>query len=712
MKFISRIPILIIGVLLYFVFGISCEVVDVTGLSDDGIIGNWELQSNTTTETYLSITEDSLNFYISNQAQNCKSETSFIVRKIENGGFFFLEESETGEELVLAISRNEERIDVRNINDPPEKIERYTRSEISADFLKGVCSGNSGDDNNPKELFGNWETFQGNQAKEYVSITDSVIQFINPEDISACFYKETFQVLSIQDSLFTVSVDSINSESFQFIISKKENEIEIYEDGSSNSESVRYRLSEEDFDSFEPECENSEIIEENEFDEFVGSWETLQGNTGKVYLSLNKVELIRIEQQAESDCYITKKFTVNEIEEASFTINDGNSIIRVTGKKTGNNVELTFNSGEDEWKERYKPSGTNSSDLVLCEEETEEKPEPNLEEFLGDWETVQGNIDKEYISISDSLFISIIHSEDNACYLTKEFIIESVDGNSFKLKKDDVEIQVQAMKKGNNIDLTFSDGTKVWIIKYKPTRESLEALTPECSDEVIEEPEEEVIEYLGEWETLQGNVTKEYISISETGFISVLESEGCYVTQEWAVINLTTESVLLRDEFGGEIEFQITTQGNNIELTRTIDSETTAIKFKPSNQDLSSLIPNCNDLPEEPEEPVEEIEVLGNWETQKGNAPKVYVTITDQVITYYEYEDMLSCYSRLDLVIIEIEGNQFSVQQPDSGIRTFTITKKGNNIEIELTIDDEIVVEVFKPSKEDFASFSPICSVG
>ena len=825
MKLLFSKPILS-GFLLFWVIGISCEAIDLIGLEDEGVLGSWKLETNGALESYLSITEDSLNFHTSNPGQSCKSRINYTIRKIEDNSFFFLEDSETGEEIILAISKNDERIDVRDINDPPGKISKYHRSEIPEEMLSGNCQGNGGNNGNggngnKGDVFGNWETFQGNVAKEYISISDSIINKILFNDGSSCFLKESLRVLSVDDSLFTFALDSIGSLQGQLIITSKGNGIEINQPDAAASEAKKYRISEEDFDAFDPECGESENIEDPRFEEITGKWETLQGNIAKTYLNLTTRELTRIESLTDEGCYVSNSFSLenvsgtsftitdgdktfkifakksgnnlsfiiddgtNELEERykpskedfsqfnfecnnqnqeeplkdfigqwetqqgnlakiylnlstealirfeaqsdencyikkifdvinisgnSFTISDGEVVVNVYADKTGNNINLILNDGTNEWEERYKPSKEDFSQFNFeCNNQNQEEPQSPLIDFIGDWETIQGNIEKEYLLLREDSLISIFENNASGCYTTRKFRMELVNENTFNLIDEEILIQVQAEKKGNNIELIFSDGNETRSGKYKPTKQNIEALTPECNKEIVEE---ETIDYLGQWETFQGNQAKEVLLISETQILSIKESdlENCYVTKSFDVVNLRKNSAVILNEFSDEIDLLISFQGNNIEIIKTENGSEVTTKYKPSSSSIESLIPDCNDNGSTT--PDEEIEVLGNWETQQGNKPRVYVAITQDSIQFIDFAEDFECFEVIVFEIINIDGELFTVLNNEGVFESFSISKKGNNLEIKSEMDGLIITENYKASKEDFDTFNPTCISG
>lgn len=276
-----------------------CDEVDLEGEEAGEVQGFWELATGGGDFTYLSIAQDSVVFYYYDNSEDCITVDAFNVVQVDGTGFYILNRGGEGEEnTVLAISRNGDRIHVRNIDETQNQLDKYFPSTVDITTLAPVCIDET-------DVFGEWELTQEGEAPIYLSITSDSISVISKEPVEECYFISILKVFEINGNVFTMEDnDPFSENGTQDVVIRRVPEgveIERMEDGSLIRE--LYTESNEDFSLFDPTCEFTIPPV------FMGLWQLETTNdidSPVLFLSLNNEELVyynEIQGASETSCF-------------------------------------------------------------------------------------------------------------------------------------------------------------------------------------------------------------------------------------------------------------------------------------------------------------------------------------------------------------------------------------------------------------------------
>ncbi len=706
-------------VFLVILGSVSCEGINLSGVDDAGVDGTWKLDGNGVFTTYLYISSDSLNFYNYHTVRECVTPAKYKLNRVEDGGFYFLEEAKSGKEMVLAISENENKLHVRDIEKTQEELDVYDRAAISADSLQIGCadkaSNNGNDNGNNEEVFGDWESAQGNTKKLFIRITEEKLTKITFNETTSCFISLSSHILEKDGNVFTISsADSESEESQELIITRQGNTIEIEEVVSGVAELQKFKSSNEDFDTFSPVCEGSAEIPDSGIIKLLGNWESIQGNKTKEYLSVSNDSLLNKTFNEETSCYSTKRFYIENAEGNVFKVvdQDTEESLELIINIQGNNISVDDGNSTT----RFKSSKEDVPKLSPeCEGEPE--PEPTEESIIGKvqgaWETSLGNKELEFIFISSDSIKTVGFNEESECYiLTSVFEISAAsDKRVMLVDKNGDQVPVDIIQRGKQLEIISDpDGNKVKK-RYKASEKKIDDLTPVCGTDITDPEPNEEVSFAGGWETFQGNVAREFVFITNNtvSFVSQVESNSCYIFTGTQIQNSTGGVFELEHVSGETEEITIKKQGKNIEISRNSGGELKTTKYKPSDTKPGELTPECDDEtdPEPGTDPVEGLDITGKWETFQGNVTKQYLDVSDSEIMFIKENEAGSCYISDQFTIVNVDGVSFTIEDAEEQQSVFTVEMQGKNITIQF--EGESGSLKLKPSNTDLSSLTPDC---
>ena len=247
-----------------FLFGcmllvsLSCEDLDLDNDEAGGVQGFWELYQTPGSNTYLLISDTEVIFYYYDARENCITVDAYEVVRIDGTGFYILDQEGLEENRVLAISKNGERIHVRDLEETQSELDRYFPSEVDINSLAPVCV-------DPGDVFGNWELEIEDGNTVFLSIQEDSIKVYDEVQQENCFFLSALEVLEINGNVFTITDnDPASTTGTQEVILTRTNdglEIERTEDGQVVIE--LYVESDADFSTFNPICTfDFEFLEE------------------------------------------------------------------------------------------------------------------------------------------------------------------------------------------------------------------------------------------------------------------------------------------------------------------------------------------------------------------------------------------------------------------------------------------------------------------
>ncbi len=259
MKSILKYGFIILGCA--FLGALACEDVDLEGEDAGSVQGFWELRQTTGSNTFLSISDTEVIFYYYDANKNCITVDAYEVVRIDGTGFYILAQDGLEENRVLAISRNGDRIHVRDIEETQREIDRYWISEVDISTLAPICV-------DPTDVFGEWELTQEDGNTIYLSVAEDSIKVIDKSVQFNCYFVSALEVISFDGNQFILTDNDPNSATGQqevkFIRTLEGLEVERIEDG--NIVKELYLQSEADFSTFNPLCELGPL------EELQGKW--------------------------------------------------------------------------------------------------------------------------------------------------------------------------------------------------------------------------------------------------------------------------------------------------------------------------------------------------------------------------------------------------------------------------------------------------------
>lgn len=302
-----------------FLVNLSCEDIDLEGEAAGNVQGLWEFRQNSAgSNTFLLVSDTEVNYYYYDSRENCITIDAYEVIRIDGDGFYILTQEGLEENKVLAISKNGDRIDVRDIDDTQNNIVKYWASEVDINALAPVCI-------DPTDVFGEWELKIEDEPSIYLSIAQDSIKVIDLFSEQNCYVSSKLEVFKINGNIFTISDNNpaANSSTQEVTITRTSEGIEVerIEEGSVIKEV--YTKSEADFSTFEPKCNFGPLL----FLE--GTWNFEDSgieNSSEFYMTLG-LDFMSFHfligdpiNDPDNVCFEIEHFDIIEIEEQSISV--------------------------------------------------------------------------------------------------------------------------------------------------------------------------------------------------------------------------------------------------------------------------------------------------------------------------------------------------------------------------------------------------------
>lgn len=300
-----------------FVSFISCDDVDLTGDLRGQVEGFWE-RNNTRSTDYLLISPTEVKFYNYNTSDDCFVIEQFEVISVDELGFYTIRKEGEEESKILALSRNDDRLDVRELENTQENLKSYFLSAVDHTNISPECT-------SVEDLYGSWES-DHEGGKTIVEIfADSIVvaDYLSSLD---CYFISTLEVISVQGSVFTLTDnDPASSNGTQRIILSIENGL------------LKVERKERGVDIIELFTPSTVVIEDiNQFcteEDFniEGQWQlqTDESDSGPlIYLEIKPGQFVFYyykgdpAQPASEDCYDVKSLNIISADEQYFTLSD------------------------------------------------------------------------------------------------------------------------------------------------------------------------------------------------------------------------------------------------------------------------------------------------------------------------------------------------------------------------------------------------------
>jgi hypothetical protein len=301
---------------------LSCEDIDIESQEAGEIRGFWKHYPGSGNITYLDISDTEVIFYNYDVREQCITVNAYRIERIDGTGFYILGQEGLEGNLVLAISRNGERLDVRDINETQKQIDRYYPSEEDVNSLPRICI-------NPIEVFGNWEMELEEGDKVFLSVEEDSIKVIDQDIQLGCYSISALEVIEYNGNDFLISDNnpfSSGTQQVKFTRTYDGLEVERMEGDVLINE--LFTESEEDLLTLTPICVP------NPLDDLEGTWQYNAGaEEGDVefYLTIDQDAFVfhfRVGDPVndpENVCFQHQKFEIISVVENAVTIRDNDS---------------------------------------------------------------------------------------------------------------------------------------------------------------------------------------------------------------------------------------------------------------------------------------------------------------------------------------------------------------------------------------------------
>lgn len=300
----------------------SCEDIDNESQEAGEIRGFWEHFPGSGNISYMLITDTELIFYNYDGREQCITVDAYEIVRIDGTGFYILAQEGLEGNRVLAISRNGDRLDVRDINETQKQIDRYYQTEEDVNSLPRTCI-------NPTDVFGNWELELEGGDKIFLSIEEDSIKVIDQDLKLGCYFISSLEVIEFNGNDFLISDNDPFSVSGtqQVRLTRTYDGLEVERVEGNALIKELYLESTVDFSNFTPVCTF------NPLEGLEGTWQyNASSEEGDVefYLTINQDEFIfhfRVGDpinDPENVCFQLQKFEIVSIGENTITIRDNN----------------------------------------------------------------------------------------------------------------------------------------------------------------------------------------------------------------------------------------------------------------------------------------------------------------------------------------------------------------------------------------------------
>ena len=414
-----------------FFVSLSCEDLDLDNDEAGSVQGLWELFQTPGSNTYLLISDREVIFYYYDARDNCITVDAYEVVRIDGTGFYILDQEGLEENRVLAISKNGDRIHVRDLEETQSELDKFFPSNVDVNTLAPVCP-------DPTDVFGNWELELEDGNKVYLSIREDSVKVFDHIQDQACYFVSEMEVLEINGNVFTITDNDPSSptgiQEVTLIRTPEGLEIERLENGTLITE--LYLESNADFSTFTPECKQFSI------EDIMGVWElTPQRDQELLYLDISESKITYYTLKSGENCYGKNSHGIVSFEDGILELSNGGDalfyyqIVLEDGRLT-TIFEDSSNS------ESFVRTNFSSSDFSnLCSNDL-------LQEIGGKWQ-YNASVEEEdvefYLIITNDSFTfhfrigDPINDPDNVCFEIQEFPVISFNNDSIIILDDSIE---------------------------------------------------------------------------------------------------------------------------------------------------------------------------------------------------------------------------------------------------------------------------------
>ncbi len=302
---------------LVLVSSVSCDDVDLTGDLRGQVEGFWERTAGGRTD-YLLVSPTEVHFYTYKKSDNCFSIDHFEVISVDELGFYTIRKEGEDESKTLALSRNDDRLDVRELENTQDHLKSYFLSTADQSAIGPECT-------TPEDLYGAWEMDNGD-GKTIVEISADSIRVADYISSIDCYFISKLDVISVQGSVFTLTDnDPMSSKGTQRIVISIEDgllKVERKEQGEDITE--YFSPSSGSIDDIDQLCTPEDFNIE-------GQWQLQtdgDDSAPHIYLEIEPGHFVFYfykgdpAQPAEEDCFDIKTLNIISVEEQYFTLFD------------------------------------------------------------------------------------------------------------------------------------------------------------------------------------------------------------------------------------------------------------------------------------------------------------------------------------------------------------------------------------------------------
>ncbi|MBO6795369.1 MAG: hypothetical protein JJ895_15790 [Balneolaceae bacterium] len=246
MKYVLR------GILLFTlcVSFMACDDLDLDNEDAGGeVIGIWEKFKTEGSNEFVLISNNTLGFFYYNASRGCMTTDVYRVAKRDGTGFFQVTKDDGSPLKVYAVSRNGDRIHLRDIDDTQRDIQRYWPSEkTNIEDFAPVCYNN--------DLTGTWQ-LDSDEIEEYVSVSSLKFEIASFDTTESCFQNVKFDVIDIDMPEMVLRNQANASEEFSLDFTLADSVMTISRNNAGTTFQSNYLASDTLITQLSPFCTNS-----------------------------------------------------------------------------------------------------------------------------------------------------------------------------------------------------------------------------------------------------------------------------------------------------------------------------------------------------------------------------------------------------------------------------------------------------------------------
>lgn len=228
---------------------VTCDDLESEGDDAGEVRGLWQKFDREGSNEFVLISDVRFGFYYYNAGRGCMIADEYRVIQRDGTGFFQVTKGGDSPPKVFAVSLNDDRIHLRDIDDTQNEIQRYWASEIpNIDDFAPVCY-------NP-ELTATWKLLS-DEMEEYVSVSEQLLEIAAFDTLNTCFQNIKFDVIDVDMPEIVIRNQSNTNEEFSLDVTLMDSVLTISRNAMGTTFESNYTAVDTLISQLSPLCSNS-----------------------------------------------------------------------------------------------------------------------------------------------------------------------------------------------------------------------------------------------------------------------------------------------------------------------------------------------------------------------------------------------------------------------------------------------------------------------